>query len=86
MPNQALEQVVEQIKRLSLKEQLEIRNLLNEISLTAEEIDKKLQAELLAEGLVSEIKPSHLSLAKQNFKPIEIIGKPISETIIEERR
>ncbi len=86
MLNQALEKVVEQIKRLSLEEQLEIRNLLNEIPLTAEEIDKKLQEELLAEGLVSEIKPSYLSLAKQNFKPIEIIGKPISETIIEERR
>lgn len=86
MSSQALEKVVEQIKGLSLAEQLEIRNLLNETPLTAEEIDKKLQEELLVEGLISEIKPSYLPLAKNSFKPIEIIGKLVSETIIEERR
>jgi len=86
MSSQALEQVVGQIKRLSSEEQLEVRNLLNQIPLTLEEIDRRIQEDLLAEGLVSEIKPPRSSLPKREFKPIEIKGKPISETIIEERR
>jgi hypothetical protein len=40
---------------------------------------------LLANGLISEI-PKRLSdKAEENYEPIEIIGKPLSETILEER-
>ena len=86
MSSQALEQVVGQIKKLSAEEQIEVRGLLNQITLTPEEIDRRIQEDLLAEGLVSEIKLPRSSLFESEFKPIEIQGKPISETIIEERR
>ncbi len=86
MPSQTVEKVVEQIKSLSIEEQIEVRSILNQISLTPEEIDRKIQEEMLAEGLVSEIKPPRTKTSKRDFMPIEIEGKPISETIIEERR
>ena len=86
MPSQTVEKVVEQIKNLSKDEQIEVRNILNQISLTPEEIERKIQEEMLAEGLVSEIKPPRSAIGKRDFMPIEIEGKPISETIIEERR
>ncbi len=86
MSSQVLEQVVEQIKSLTLDEQLQVRDLINEILLTPEEIDRQLQERLFKAGLVSEIKPPRSSLPERNFNPIEVKGKPVSETIIEERR
>jgi len=42
---------------------------------------------LLAKGIISEIPPlSEYSDEDENFEPIEVPGKPLSETIIEERR
>lgn len=86
MSSQALEQVVEQIRKLSPKEQLEVRNLLNELPLTIEEVDKQLQDRLLKAGLIKEIKPLYSSIIEEPFEPIQVIGEPVSETIIRERR
>jgi len=42
---------------------------------------------LLAKGIISEIPPlSDYSDEDEDFEPIEVSGKPLSETIIEERR
>jgi len=42
---------------------------------------------LLAKGIISEIPPlSEYSEEDEDFEPIEVPGKPLSETIIEERR
>ena len=56
--------------------------------LTPEEIaDQELQRRLLAAGIVSEIKPPpRLLPTRERFTPVPIIGEPISETIIRERR
>jgi hypothetical protein len=86
MSSQALEQVVGQIKKLSTEEQVEVRNLLNQIPLTPEEIDRQFQERLLKAGLISEIKPLYSSLKEEAFEPIKVIGEPVSETIIRERR
>ncbi len=40
---------------------------------------------LLAKGIISEI-PENWNEADEEFVPIEIKGKPLSETIIEDRR
>ncbi len=56
--------------------------------LTPEEIaDQELQHRLLAAGIISEIKPPpRLLPTRERFTPVPIIGEPISETIIRERR
>lgn len=42
---------------------------------------------LLAKGIISEIPPlADYSAEDEDFEPIEVPGKPLSETIIEERR
>ena len=57
------------------------QNMLTE----AERQDLALQEQLLAKGLISEIKP----LSKRNltpFNPIQVEGEPISQMIVRERR
>lgn len=41
---------------------------------------------LLAKGIISEIPPRVPDVEEESFEPIEVPGKPLSETIIEERR
>lgn len=40
---------------------------------------------LLAKGLISEIPKRSKDKEEETYEPIEIIGKPLSETILEER-
>ena len=42
--------------------------------------------EILAKGIISEIPPRVPDDEEETFEPIEVPGKPLSETIIEERR
>ncbi|MEW6733898.1 MAG: hypothetical protein AB1489_21405 [Acidobacteriota bacterium] len=86
MAKEVLEKVVDEIKTLTPAEQIQVRDLINELLLSPEAIDRLIQEDMLKEGLVSEIKPPRSSLPERNFKPIEVKGKPVSETIIEERR
>lgn len=60
----------------------------NQIDLTPEEIaDLELQHRLLDAGIVSEIKPPITDLTPyRNRRAIPILGEPISETAIRERR
>jgi putative addiction module CopG family antidote len=59
-----------------------------EPELTPEEMaDQELQRRLLAAGIISEIKPPPRFLpVRERFTPVEIIGEPLSETVIRERR
>ncbi|PYS36630.1 MAG: hypothetical protein DMF75_00340 [Acidobacteria bacterium] len=41
---------------------------------------------LLANGIISEIPPRVPDDEEETFEPIEVPGKPLSESIIEERR
>ena len=56
--------------------------------LTPDELaDQALQRRLLEAGLVSEIKPPPRFLpVRERFTPVPIIGEPLSETVIRERR
>ena len=40
---------------------------------------------LLAKNLISEIPPRLKDKEEENFQPVKISGKPLSETILEER-
>jgi len=84
-----LEKVIEQVKSLAPEEQMKVRELLDAIlppkktPPTREEYEQY----LLAKGVISHIPTRQPpSPERKAFKPIKVTGKPISETIIEERR
>jgi hypothetical protein len=79
-------EVIKEVKTLSSAEKRRVWQELNEI-VSEEPIELRLQRALSAEGLLSEIKMPFVSRPQQEeAPPIEIKGKPLSATIIEERR
>jgi hypothetical protein len=79
-------EVIKEVKNLSSAEKRRVWQELNEI-VSEEPIELRLQRALSAEGLLSEIKMPFVSRPQQEeTPPIEIKGKPLSATIIEERR
>lgn len=57
-----------------------------EISKIEREDYRRFQEAMLAEGLISEIKPPRDAARYHDFPPLDVEGKPASESIIEERR
>jgi hypothetical protein len=86
MASATLERVVEEVKAMTPDEQQQLRDVLNELLSNPQNIEYLLQKSLHESGLLSEIKPSRTGQTRRAFKPIEVKGKPVSETIIEERR
>lgn len=90
MAKVTLDKVIEEVKTLTRNEQQKLRELLDTLleRPLSQAIDEEAQRRLLKAGLLREIKPPITDLTPyQNRKLIEIIeGKPVSETIIEERR
>lgn len=92
MATMNFDQVWEAAKALTPEEQCRLRSLLDTLlarqgsPLTkGEELDLL----LLKEGVLSKVPnpPTSEELARfQNWKPIEVAGKPLSESIVEERR
>lgn len=81
MATSTFERLAEEIKTLTPDEQVRLRDLLNRA--LHDELDRR----LLAEGVISRIPPPITDFTPyQNWKPVEIQGKPLSETIIEGRR
>ncbi|MDQ3814745.1 MAG: hypothetical protein M3347_12440 [Armatimonadota bacterium] len=83
------EEVAEAVKALTPDEQRQLYELLNTL-LTNGQVQSKedeLDQRLLAAGLLTRIPPPITDFSPyQNRKLVEIKGKPLSETIIEERR
>jgi hypothetical protein len=84
-----VERVLDQISALSDEEQQQVRAALNSRDakpcMTADEFEQH----LLEAGVISEVKPpiTEEELARfRAYKPIEVKGKPVSETLIEDRR
>jgi hypothetical protein len=49
--------------------------------------EEELAQEMLREGILDQVPRRERDVASfENYKPIEVKGKPLSETIIEERR
>ena len=79
-------EVIQEVKTLSKVDKHRIWQELNEI-VSEEPIELRLQRALAAEGLLSEIKMPFIARPeREELPPIKIKGKPLSETIIEERR
>jgi hypothetical protein len=85
------QELIAEILKLPTEEQRQILDaLLNSSCDSSLQIDQPIsEAEfeqmLLAKGIISEI-PSSSGDHKEDFEPIEVIGQPLSETILEERR
>jgi hypothetical protein len=78
--------VLDQIRALTAEEQQQVRTALN----SGDKISEgEFEQHLLVAGVISEVKPriSEEELARfRAYRPIEVEGKPISETLIEDRR
>jgi hypothetical protein len=89
MSNANLERVLEEVKALTPDEQRQVKNLIDSLLNDSSSISPEdlLEQRLLEAGVISEI-PKRIadSSFDDDFEPIEVKGKPMSETIIEERR
>ena len=89
MTTSNLDQVIEEVKALTPDEQRKLRELLDSLlappapQMTEEEFERH----LLAKGIISEIPPPITDLTPfENRKLMEVKGKPLSKTVVEERR
>ncbi len=85
-----LDRIIEEVRQLPPDEQRQLIEQLNSIvpaSPSEDELEDMFERELMAEGVLGEVKP--LSQDDPEFyayQPVTVTGKPVSETIIEERR
>ena len=89
MADVSLAKVLEEVKALPVEEQRELRESLDTLldAGAPASIEDQLEQRLFDAGLLSEIKSqSEAPPPRQNRKLIEVKGKPVSETIVEERR
>ena len=88
MATAAVTNIVKQIKKLSPSEQQELRAVLDSLLAPApSRTEEEFHQRLAAEGRLSVPPPAARSrAARRSFKPVPVRGKPVSETIIEERR
>lgn len=83
-----LEAILEEIKSLTPADQAKVRELLDSLAPLKKEPPSRAEYEkyLLAKGVISHIPSRQIPPERRDFKPIEIEGEPLSETIIRERR
>jgi hypothetical protein len=94
MSSTSLEKVIEEVKALTPGERRQVRELIDSLpenpAETQEELlspEDLLERRLLDRGVISEIPKRNFDPdTYKEFEPIEVKGKPVSETIIEERR
>lgn len=89
MTSSNLDRLIDEVKTLTPDEQRSLRDMVDELlvksapTMTEEEFEQH----LLRKGVISRIPPRIRDATfYANRKPIEVKGKPVSETIIEERR
>jgi hypothetical protein len=84
-----VERVLDQIRSLTVEEQLQVRAALNSTDTKPPMTEDEFEQHLLAAGVITEIPPPPTEAdieAFRNYKPITVEGRPVSETLIEERR
>lgn len=86
-----VDKILRQARALSDSERKELRNLLEERDgrQSAQSKEERLAQALLEEGIITHIppKPTQADIDRFNaWRPLPIQGKPLSETIIEDRR
>ncbi len=80
----SVNEVLEAVKGMSSEEREQVRALLDTLPDAPTSPEEAAQARLREAGLLTETKPRAES-ARARRSPVEIKGKPLSETIIEER-
>lgn len=81
----SVSEVLEAVRAMSPEERERVRALLDALpDATSSAADDAAQARLHEAGLSGETRPRNVS-ARARRTPVEIKGKPLSETIIEER-
>ena len=86
MQTLTLDKVIEDVKTLPQEEIKQLRSVLDDL-LERKSKEEEVERLLLEAGLISEIKKPKRSVeAFRKYKPIKVKGKPVSETLIEERR
>lgn len=84
-----VERVLDQIRALTAEERQQVRSALNSGDRKSLITEDEFEQHLLAAGVISKVKPqiSEEELARfRAYRPIEVEGKPVSETLIEDRR
>ena len=84
------QELLAEIQKLPPAEQRRLLEVLKQDAMTKSELrpitEDEVEQILLAKGIISEIPPlADYTDEDENFEPIEVPGKPLSETIIEER-
>ena len=84
------QELLAEIQKLPPAEQRRLLEVLKQDAMTKSELRPitvdEVEQILLAKGIISEIPPlADYTDEDENFEPIEVPGKPLSETIIEER-
>jgi hypothetical protein len=87
MSSANLEKVIEEVKSLTLDEKRKLHTTLSELLTSPHPTEDDFKQAMLKAGLLNSIEPREVDLESfKNYKPVEVEGKPVSETIIEERR
>lgn len=81
----SVNEVLEAVRSLTPEERERVRALLDTLTGVPSSPEDEVQARLRAAGLLGETRP-HAVTGRARNTPVEIKGKPLSETIIEERR
>jgi hypothetical protein len=87
MAKATLDRIIKEIKTLAPDERRQLREMLDALLVPAEGADKRkaLHQALRTAGLVTQVREPRASDIPHRRR-IEVQGKPVSETIIEERR
>jgi hypothetical protein len=87
MSSANLEKLIEEVKALTLDEKRKLHATLNELLASPQPTEEDFKRAMLDAGLLNSIEPREVDLESfNNYEPVEVEGKPVSETIIEERR
>lgn len=78
--------LLEEVAALTTEERRQLRDAID-VSLGESTLEDEVELSLLETGLLSELKPApDRSSAYRECEPIEVGGRPVSQTIVEDRR
>jgi hypothetical protein len=85
-----LDKLIQEVQSLPADQQRRLREVLDQNlaagSSGGPTAEEQLQQRLFADGLLSEIKPPNARTTSARNLRVDIQGKPLSETVVEERR
>lgn len=91
MENVTLNRAAEIVKALTPAEQTQLRAMIDSWQAEAPaeatpEQQRRLAERLLADGLLEHIPPdAYMEAARDLHEPVRVIGRPVSETLLEDR-